>query len=80
MHRESIVALSITIAPAGDGWALQSSAVGLDRRFASGGRAEAEGRAFASHLAREGQATELKIVLRDGTVAAVIPFGEAAAA
>ncbi len=74
------MALSISITPAGDSWALRSDALGLHQVFASGGRAEASGRELAGCLAREGRAVQLEITLRDGTVAAVIPFGTAAAA
>jgi hypothetical protein len=74
------MALSITIVSAGDGWTLRSAELGLDLTFASGGRAEAEGRELAGRLARAGQAVELEIILRDGTVAAVVPFAAGAAA
>jgi hypothetical protein len=74
------VALSISIEPTGDGWTLKSAPLGLDLVFATGGQAEANGRKLASHLARSGQAVELEIILRDGVVAAVIPFAPSAAA
>jgi hypothetical protein len=48
--------------------------------FSRGGRAEAAGRALARRLAEAGQAVELEVVLRDGTVAGVIPFPAAPAA
>jgi hypothetical protein len=74
------MALSITIRPAEDGWAVRSADLGQDLVFASGGRAEAFGRALAARWALEGHIVELEIILRDETVAAVIPFGRAAAA
>ena len=74
------MALSITIYPAGDGWAVRSPAIGADMFFSQGGRAEAAGRALASRLAEAGEAVELEVVLRDGTVAGVIPFPAASAA
>ena len=62
------MALSITILPVDAGWTLRSPALGADMFFSRGGRAEA------------GQAVELEVVLRDGTVAGVIPFPAAPAA
>lgn len=74
------MALSITIRPAEGGWAVRSADLGQDRVFASGGRAEVFGRELAARWAHQGHIVELKIILRDETVAAVIPFGRAAAA
>jgi hypothetical protein len=74
------MALSITIRPADGGWAVRSADLGQDLVFASGARAEAFGRELAARWARDGRVVELEIILRDETVAAVIPFGRAAAA
>ena len=74
------MALSITIAPAGNGWAVQSPDLDQDQVFASGSRAEAFGRDLAAYAAREGEHVELRIMLRDGTLAATLPFGRAQAA
>lgn len=68
------MALSITIRPAGEGWAVHSAALGAEMFFSKGGLAEDAGRALASRLADAGQAVELNVVLRDGTSAGVIPF------
>jgi hypothetical protein len=70
--------VSITIAPADDGWAIKSAPIHLDLTFASGRRAEAHGREVAQRMAEAGQAVELEIILRDGSVAATIPFAAAA--
>lgn len=72
------MALSITIAPEHDGWALTSDALQLERSFASGAHAEAYGRDLAGRLSQRGQAVDLAIILRDGTLAATIPFRAAA--
>jgi hypothetical protein len=74
------MARSITIRPAEDGWAVRSTDLGEKLVFASGGRAEVFGRALAARWASEGHLVELEIILRDETVAAVIPFGRAVAA
>lgn len=74
------MALSITIRPVEGGWAVRSASLDDDFVFVSGGRAEAFGRELAARWARDGHAVELEIILRDETVAAVIPFGRAAAA
>ena len=68
------MALSITILPVDEGWTLRSPALGAEMFFTMGGRAEAAGRALARRLAEAGQTVELEVVLRDGTVAGVIPF------
>jgi hypothetical protein len=74
------MALSIIIAPAADGWAVTSQDLGLDLVFSSGAQAEAHGRETAGRLARAGYAVELDIILRDGSLAATIPYAPAMAA
>lgn len=72
--------LTLTVAPVEGGWTLKSSDIDLDLAFASGRQAEAQGREFASRLARTGRHVELEIILRDGSLAATIPYGPALAA
>ena len=63
------MALKISVAPAGDGWAVQSA----DRKevlsFVRGARAEAAARALASRASAEGRSAEVSIFLRDGSLA-----------
>jgi len=68
------MALSINVAPAKDGWAVDSTALEAPLLFRSGGEAEAAARRLAEQLARSGQIAELVIVLRDGSIAGRIPF------
>ncbi len=63
------MALLISVAPAGDGWAVQSDAVDEAQFFPSGGRAEAAARALAQQTADDGRTAELRITLRDGALA-----------
>ena len=74
------MALSITIAPAADGWAVKSPELDVDLVFSSGRQAEVQGRDIAGRLARAGYAVELDIILRDGSLAATIPYAPAMAA
>jgi hypothetical protein len=62
------MAIAITITPADDGWTLRAGSLGMEQHFLSGSRAESAGRALANSLARTGQAAELEIRLRDGTL------------
>ena len=68
------MAFSINVAPAEDGWAVDSSALEGPLLFQSGGKAEAAARLLAEQLARSGQVAEIVIVLRDGSIAGRIPF------
>jgi hypothetical protein len=72
--------LSITIAPLNQGWTLSAPAIDLHQDFASGRDAETRGRDLASRLARTGHDARLDIILRDGTLAATIPYRAAIAA
>ena len=68
------MALEITVRPVGDHWNLIAPGFGVDLLFASGARAEAEGRELARRLAAEGRDAELVIVVRGGEVAGRLAF------
>lgn len=74
------MALSVIIAPAATGWAVKSPELDVDLVFTSGRQAEVQGRDLADRLARAGYAVELDIILRDGSLAASIPYAPAMAA
>jgi hypothetical protein len=63
------MALVISVAPAGEGWAVRSEALEADLTFDGGARAEAVARALASKYAAAGHETEVEIFLRDGALA-----------
>lgn len=63
------MALLISVAPAGEGWAVRSEALDSDLTFDAGGRAEAVARALAVQYAAAGRPTEVEIFLRDGALA-----------
>ncbi len=62
------MALLISVAPAGEGWAVESDALDQALFFPSGGRAEAAARALAQKAADDGRTAELRITLRDGAL------------
>ena len=62
------MALLISVAPAGEGWAVESDVLDESLFFPSGGRAEAAARALAQQTAAEGRTAELRITLRDGAL------------
>ncbi len=62
------MALLISVAPAGEGWAVQSDVLDQALFFPSGGRAEAAARALAQKAADDGRTAELRITLRDGAL------------
>lgn len=68
------MALLICVAPLGDGWLVRAAGLADDTLFAGGGKAEAAARNLASRVAREGRAAELKIYLRDGSLAGVFHY------
>jgi hypothetical protein len=63
----------ITVSPVGDAWQVQAPTV-EPALFKSGGRAELSARRLAERLAREGRAVEIEIYLRDGRLAARLPY------
>jgi hypothetical protein len=68
------VAHLISVAPAGDGWAIQSDDLAENLIFQTGGRAERAARALARHKAEKGRDAEIRIYLRDGALAGVVAF------
>jgi hypothetical protein len=67
--KELIMALLISVAPAGDGWAVRSEALDTELTFDRGARAEAAARALADRYADAGRHAEVRIFLRDGALA-----------
>jgi hypothetical protein len=63
------MALLISVAPAGEGWAVSSEALDTDLTFERGARAEAAARALAARYAESGRHAEVQIFLRDGALA-----------
>ena len=68
------MALLISVAPAGDGWAIHSNAAAEEVLFQTGGKAERAARAWATRKAGEGDAAEVRIYLRDGALAGVVSY------
>jgi hypothetical protein len=71
--------LSIRVAPRGEEWIVQASVLAKDLVFLSGGSAEAAARALADVSVRGGQAAELCIYLRDGSLAGAFHYPVSAA-
>jgi hypothetical protein len=63
------MALQISVAPAGQGWTVTSPALDLELSFQAGGRAEAAARSIADRQANAGRPAEVRVFLRDGTLA-----------
>jgi hypothetical protein len=59
----------IEVAPLGPGWRVSLGTLAGDMVFARGGAAESAARRLAARLAHSGQASELRIRLRDGSLA-----------
>ena len=60
---------SIAVRPVGDGWVVQSEAFDSEMMFLSGAKAEAAARRLARTLSDNGEASEIRIFLRDGQLA-----------
>jgi hypothetical protein len=60
----------IAVKPIGDGWSVQADAFESEMMFLSGAKAEAAARRLARTLSDNGQASEIRIFLRDGAMAA----------
>lgn len=54
----------------GGGWLLESELPGFPRSFSSGARAEEAAVRYAQEQAEQGQPTEVRLFLRDGSLAA----------
>lgn len=63
------MALQISVAPAGSGWAVSSEAFDNELIFEAGGRAEAAARALADRYAKAGALAEVSIFMRNGDLA-----------
>jgi hypothetical protein len=59
----------ISVKPVGDGWSVESDAFDSEMMFLSGAKAEAAARRLARTLSKSGQASEIRIFLRDGALA-----------
>ncbi len=68
------MALQISVAPEGEGWAVRSDLLQDDMTFDQGGRAEAAARVLADNWARSGRPAEVRIFLRDGSEAGTLEF------
>ena len=66
--------LGISVAPLGDDWLVRAPGVADDSVYSGGGRAESAARDLARRIAREGRAAELKIYLRDGSLAGTFHY------
>jgi hypothetical protein len=69
---ELTVALLISVAPAGDGWAIQTDDLAEELVFPTGARAESAARAIARRKADEGMDAEIHIFIRGGALAGVV--------
>lgn len=63
------MALLISVAPAGEAWAVRSEALDQELTFDRGGRAEAAAHELAQRFALEGLISEVHVFLRDGSLA-----------
>jgi hypothetical protein len=63
------MALQISVAPLGDGWAVRSNVLTDQLVFRHGARAEAAARDLAARAADHGRPAEVAIFLRDGALA-----------
>jgi hypothetical protein len=63
------MALRISVAPSGEGWAVHSADLNKTLSFDRGARAEAAARALASQASAAGRPAEVAIFLRDGSLA-----------
>jgi hypothetical protein len=59
----------ISVTPTSAGWTVSGDGVTEEMVFTTGGRAEQAARRLAEGLARSGQMVELRIYLRDGSLA-----------
>lgn len=58
----------ITVAPIADGWSVKHDVADNASIFKSGAKAEAAARQLGGTLARLGEAAEIRIYLRDGSL------------
>ena len=72
------MALQISVAPAGDAWAVRSPALDLELTFDRGGHAESAARELADRYANAGRPAEVRVFLRDGSLAGAFTYEAAA--
>ena len=63
------MAHTISVLPEQNGWVVRSAAFENDMVFHSGAKAEAAARRLGEKLAAHGQAAEIRVILRDGSLA-----------
>lgn len=59
----------ISVEPCGDGWVVRTDTHSDMKHFSSGREAEGAARRLAERFSNEGQSAEIRIWLRDGTMA-----------
>ena len=59
----------ITVQPLGDGWSVRSDPFDSEMMFLSGAKAAAAARRLAAAMARNGERSEIRNILRDGRLA-----------
>lgn len=59
----------ISVRPSAEGWIVSREGIGREAIFPSGARAEAAARRLMDELSGQGEAAELHIYLKDGTLA-----------
>ena len=70
---------AIKVAPSADGWTVSSGAVDHEMHFQSGASAEAAARALGARIADAGEAVEIEIILRDGSLGGRFAYRRAGA-
>jgi len=69
------MAYAITVAPADLGWVVRADTLAGDLQFLSGAKAEVAARNLAQRMSEGGLAAEIRIFLRDGTLAQRVRYG-----
>ena len=59
----------IDVTPAQGGWTVSSNTFANPMAFLSGAKAEAAARSLAEKITRRGEAAEIRVFLRDGSLA-----------
>jgi hypothetical protein len=60
---------NVSVIPLSGGWAVSNKALAAPMVFFSGAKAEAAARRLGETIARRGETAEIRIYLRDGTIA-----------
>ena len=66
---------AITVTPAEPGWIVRGETLENELQFLSGAKAGSAARSLAQRMAAGGQATEIQIFLRDGSLAQRVQYG-----